>query len=96
MVARIVTQAYRLFGGCSHSLVPRPVFRGYWFDAEHEKLYRDEVSQLVVDVQKSMREASFLVTLSTFRAYARDQYAKVGSPQLEIWLILHPIDRIGE
>ena len=54
-------------------------------------LYVDEITVATVDVDRDMNDARLLEELDNLRAAMFAGYSSVDSPQLEVWVTVHPL-----
>lgn len=95
-VTEIISDLRSRFGGCSHSVLRQPVFRGYWFDPETATLYIDQISLVISDIPLAVNDPALVENLSDVRNYALQVYADLGSVQEEVWTIVQPTFRLIE
>lgn len=92
---QVVDELSRRYRGATTSLLEAPVFRGYW--ESDGQFMEDAVALILVDVQdRAMDSPELAAELAEMRRFAFRAYEQAGAPQLEIWLVSHPIFRMGD
>ena len=71
-------------------------FHGFWWSAKRRQWVQDRIVLLTIDYRVPIGNPnrSLLEHLERLKTVIEEAYSHFGSPQDEIWIVKHPIDRI--
>jgi hypothetical protein len=92
--AAAIAEVESRFGGVTHSVLRPAGYRGYWVDPETGQRFVDQVAMVITDVESTPDDPDFVAGVGQLKADVLDAYNRVGSPQLEVWLLIHGISRV--
>jgi len=83
---RVIKFLYDTYEGVTQSSLSESIYRGYWFDADNEVLYQDDIAIAWVDIRHLIDDQDACAQMDLIRNRAAIVYSELGSPQLEIWI----------
>ena len=81
----VISEVTRRHQGATHSLLQPSAFRGYWVSD----------GAVIIDGDQEPDDPALLAGLDTLRMYTFEACQAAGSPQDEVWMIVHATSRVA-
>jgi hypothetical protein len=89
-----ILQKFRLcFLGATNSVFRSPIFEGHYV-VRDQSVILDRVSLLFVDVNLPIDHPDLAVEIDIIKVIVLGEYQKAQSPQTDVWMTIHTLDRI--